>query len=141
MSRAVTEDDHALITRALAAEGGHLGIGHAGFHLEWGNGWLSGYDCDELKQACIARGLAVIDNRNVPYAALCRIVICGPLAAVGKPADPPPWGALSYAPLAVIAAACRAAGAEVRNISEANLEAGARALSDCRAFQPDGDAS
>lgn len=141
MSRAVTDDDHELITRALAAEGGHLGIGHAGFHLEWANGSLSGYDCDELKRACIARGLPVIDNRDVPYGAICRIVISGPLVAVGKHADPPPWGALSYAPLAVVAAACRAAGAEVQNIPETDLEAGARALSGRRALQPDGDAS
>jgi hypothetical protein len=128
MTREVTPEDHRLIDRALASRGGHLGIGHAGFHLEWEGGWLSGYRCDEMKEACIARGLPVVDNRRVPFGALARIVIGGPMVAVGRPADPPPWHALSYAPLAVVATACRAAGADIRNIPDADLEAAARAL-------------
>lgn len=87
MSHDVTAEDHALIDRALTSEGGYLGIGHAGFHLEWEGGSLSGYRCDEMKEACIERGLPVIDNRNVPYGALARIVISGPMVAVGGPAE------------------------------------------------------
>ena len=140
MNRAVTAEDHALIDRALTSEGGHLGIGHAGFHLEWKGGSLSGYRCDEMKEACIGRGLPVIDNRNVPYGALARIVISGPMVAVGGPAEPPPWHALSYAPLAVVAAACRAVGADIHNIPERELEAAAKALGGSVALKTAGDA-
>jgi hypothetical protein len=139
MSRPVTEDDHAAITRALQTEGGHLSIGHAGFTLYWKDGWLSGYVADGLKAVCITRGLPVIDNRSVPLEALARIVISGPMAAVGTPADPPPWHPLSHAPLTVVAAACRAAGADVHNIVEADLAARAEALEACTGLRATGD--
>lgn len=92
-----------------------------------------------MKEACIARSLPVIDNRNVPYGALARIVISGPMIAVGRPADPPPWRALSYAPLAVVAAACRAVGADIRNIPDRELEAAAKLLDGSVALKTAGD--
>ena len=139
MSRHVTVDDHATITRALHTEGGHLCIGHAGFSIYYKDGWLSGYVADDLKAACISRGLPVIDSRSVPLDALAKIVINGPMAAVGRPADPPPWHSLSYAPLAVVAAACRAAGADVHNIAASDLIAGAKALGACTSLQSAGE--
>lgn len=139
MSRPVTEKDQELIAHALEAEGGHLSIGHAGFTLFWKEGWLSGYVADELKQACVERGLPVIDNRGVSFDDLVRIVISGPMIAVGRPADPAPWHALSHAPLAVVAAACRRAGAEVHNIPEANLSDALDRLDGCKAFASTGD--
>jgi len=39
------------------------------------------------------------------------------MAAVGEDPSPPPYHALSYSPLAVLANAYRAAGAEVFNIA------------------------
>jgi hypothetical protein len=38
------------------------------------------------------------------------------MIAVGEPPSPPPYHALSYAPLDIVAAAYRAAGAEVWNL-------------------------
>jgi hypothetical protein len=38
------------------------------------------------------------------------------MIAVGRDASPPPWRALSYAPLHVVAAAYHEAGAEVFNL-------------------------
>ena len=139
MSRTVTDDDHAMITLALHTEGGHLSIGHAGFTLWWKGGWLSGYIADKLKAACIARGLPVIDNRSVPLDALARVVIRGPMIAVGRPADPPPWHSLSHAPLAVVAAACRAASGHVHNVAETDLATGAKAVEECAGLRITGD--
>jgi hypothetical protein len=45
------------------------------------------------------------------------LAVRGPMAAVGEEASPPPYHALSYAPLEVLASAYRAAGADVFNIS------------------------
>lgn len=113
------------IARALATDGGHLSIGRGGFVLHFGWGArLSGYDCETIKAACIAAGLPVIDSRMVDIDAVMRLVIRGPMVAVGEePSAPSPdqvrsslWTALSYAPLAVVAAAYRDAGAEVWNL-------------------------
>ena len=117
MSAGEEERTEALIGRALRTEGGHLSIGRGGFTLYFDRGCrLSGYDCDAMKAACILRGLPVIDSREVPFDAVFRLAVRGPMIAVGEPASPPPWHALSYAPLQAVADAYRAAGADVVNL-------------------------
>lgn len=113
----VTSDYESWIARALATEGGHLSIGRGGFGLYYDRGaHLSGYDCETVKAACIAAGLPVIDSRMVEFAIVATLAINGPMIAVGEPSSPPPYHAFSYAPLAVVAADYRAAGAEVWNL-------------------------
>ncbi|SDR44597.1 hypothetical protein SAMN05519103_03238 [Rhizobiales bacterium GAS113] len=108
------------IARALATDGGHLTIGRGGFSLHFARGaTLSGYDCETIKAACIAASLPVIDSRTVEFAVVARLAVSGPLIAVGEAASAPPYHALSYAPLAVVAASYRDAGAEVWNLSPA----------------------
>jgi len=107
------------ITSALCTEGGHLSIGLGGFTLFYAPGArLSGYDCESIKACCIAAGLPVIDSRMVAFEDVVRLAVRGPMAAVSEEASPPPYHALSYAPLSVVAAAYRAAGAEVFNLTE-----------------------
>jgi hypothetical protein len=109
-------DDY--VASALSTEGGHLSIGRGGFTLYYAHGArLSGYDCEQVKACCIAAGLPVIDSRMVAFEDVVRLAVRGPMVAVGEEASPPPYHALSYAPLAVLANAYRAAGAEVFNIS------------------------
>ncbi|SEE66164.1 hypothetical protein SAMN05519104_6945 [Rhizobiales bacterium GAS188] len=108
-------DDY--IAPALATDGGHLMIGRGGFSLRFARGAaLSGYDCETIKAACIAAGLPVIDSRMVEFGAVARLAVNGPMIAVGEAASPPPYHAFSYAPLAVVAASYRDAGAEVWNL-------------------------
>lgn len=108
------------IREALTTEGGHLAIGRGGFTLYFARGaYLSGYDCEAIKTACIAAGLPVIDSRALPFEVVCDLAVRGPMVAVGEPASPSPWGAFSYAPLAAVADAYRAAGAEVLNLPPA----------------------
>jgi len=107
------------IASALRTDGGHLSIGRGGFTLYYARGaHLSGYDCDEVKSCCIAAGLPVIDSRMVAFEDVARLAIRGPMAAVGEAPSLPPYHALSYAPLAVIAETYAAAGAEVFNIPQ-----------------------
>src|SRR5271166_3739816 len=114
--RTPAADYDAYIVRALAIEGGHLSIGRGGFSLYFGRGaHISGYECETIKVACIAAGLPVIDSREVEFATVARLAINGPMIAVGEPPSPPPYHALAYAPLALVVAAYRAAGAEVVN--------------------------
>jgi hypothetical protein len=108
------------IREALTTEGAHLAIGRGGFTLYFARGaYLSGYDCEAIKTACIAAGLPVIDSLALPFEVVCDLAVRGPMVAVGEPAGPPPWGAFSYAPLAAVAGAYRAAGAEVWNLPAA----------------------
>jgi hypothetical protein len=108
-------DDY--VASALGTEGGHLSIGRGGFTLYYAHGArLSGYDCEQVKACCIAAGLPVIDSRLVAFEDVVRLAVRGPMAAVGEEASPPPYHALSYAPLSLLANAYRAAGAEVFNI-------------------------
>lgn len=108
-------DDH--IAQALTVSGGYLFIGHGGFSLHFARGaTLSGYACEEIKSACIAAGLPVIDARRVDYGALLDLVFHGPMVAVGHDPDPQPWHALSFAPLDVVAASYAHRGAEVSNL-------------------------
>ncbi len=109
-------DYSGVIAKALATEGGHLFIGRGGVSLHFENGWLSGYDCETVKAAAIAAGLPVIDSRKVEFSKVAELSIRGPMIAVGRPADLPPWGALSYAPLVAVAQAYARAGAEVYNL-------------------------
>jgi hypothetical protein len=118
-------DDPALrdygdyIASALRTDGGHLSIGRGGFTLYYARGArLSGYDCDEVKACCIAAGLPVIDSRMVAFEDVVRLAVRGPMVAVGEDVSPPPYHALFYVPLAVIAEAYAAAGAEVFNIPQ-----------------------
>ncbi len=107
----------ANIARALATPGGHLSIGHAGNTLHFGDGCnRHGDDDDRMKALCVAAGLPVIDSRQVPFAVFAEIVMRGPMVAVGRLADPPPWHALAVAPLDHVASLLRAAGAEVINL-------------------------
>jgi hypothetical protein len=89
-----------------------------GFTLHFGRGArLNGYDCESFKTCCIAAGLPVIDSRMVVFEDVVQLAVRGPMVAVGEEASPPPYHALSFAPLSVVAQAYRAAGAEVFNIS------------------------
>ena len=108
------------ISRALATSGGHLSIGRGGFTLHYDHCRLSGCDCDVVKDECIAAGLPVIDSREVPLDVLRHLAVGGPMIAVGDRFDPPPYHALSYAPLAIVAEAYRKAGAAVFNIPAAD---------------------
>jgi hypothetical protein len=54
----------------------------------------------------------------VAFEDVVRLAVRGPMVAVGEEASPPPYHALSYAPLAVIAEAYATAGAEVFNIPQ-----------------------
>ena len=113
------------IAKALATEGGHLAIGRGGATLYYERGWLSGCHPDQVKAEAIAAGLPVIDSRNVVFEVVWELAVRGPMIAVGQPASPPPYGALSYAPLAVVAEAYRAAGAEVFNVRPPTSSSGA----------------
>jgi len=107
------------ITSALQIEGGHLSVGRGGFTLYFGRGSrLSGYDCEHIKVCCIGAGLPVIDSRMVAFEDVVRLAVRGPMVAVGEEASPPPYHALSFAPLGVVAQAYRAAGAEVFNLRD-----------------------
>jgi hypothetical protein len=112
-----SRDYEEYVASALRTEGGHLSIGRGGFTLYYAHGArLSGYDCEQIKACCIAAGLPVIDSRLVAFEDVVRLAVRGPMAAVGEEATPPPYHALSYAPLSLLANAYRAAGAEVFNI-------------------------
>jgi hypothetical protein len=89
MTSIITDSTAALIERALGVSGGHLAIGRGGFQLH--------YD---------------------KFDAVWRLAVSGPMIAVGRNADPPPWHALSYAPLHAVAAAYHEAGAEIANLSQ-----------------------
>ncbi|WP_442755646.1 hypothetical protein ACNHKD_03005 [Methylocystis sp. JAN1] len=104
------------VARALRTEGGHLFIGRGGFSLNYANGYLSGYDCEAVKEQAIAAGLPVIDSRRAAFERVAILAIKGPMIAVGRAPDPAPWKALSYAPLLDVAKAYAAAGAEVHNL-------------------------
>jgi hypothetical protein len=107
-------DDY--VASALRTEDGHLSIGRGGFTLYYARGAsLSGYDCERVKACCIAAGLPVIDSRMVAFEDVVRLAVNGPMA-VGEEPSPAPYYALSCAPLAVLANAYLAAGAEVFNI-------------------------
>lgn len=113
-------DDY--IEKAKQTIGGHLHIGRGGFTLHSGTSRLSGYDCDHVKSLCIAAGLPVIDSREVPIDLVAKLAVRGPMIAVNRDADPRPWHAYAYAPLEVVAAAYRQAGAEVFNIADSDFE-------------------
>jgi len=108
------------IREALTTEGGHLAIGRGGFTLYFARGaYLSGHDSEAIKTACVTAGLPVIDSRGLAFEVVCDLAVRGPMVAVGEPASPLPWSAFSYAPLAAVADAYRAAGAEVWNLPPA----------------------
>lgn len=112
----VRADHSTYIARAVATSGGHLAIGRGGATLYFDQGWLSGCVPDEIKAEAIAAGLPVIDSLAVPFDTVWRLAVNGPMVAVGRAPDDPPWHALSHAPLAIVAAAYRDAGAEVLNL-------------------------
>lgn len=104
------------IRRALETVGGHLAIGEGGATLYYDSGWLSWCVPEPIKTEAIAAGLPVIDSRGVPFDDVWVLSVHGPMAAVGREPDAAPFGAFSFAPLAVIAEAFRRAGAEVVNL-------------------------
>jgi hypothetical protein len=87
------------IAQALATEGGHLSVGRGGATLHFGQSRLSGCREERIKTECIAAGLPVIDSRMVPFAAVWRLAVSGPMAAVGQQPGEPPYHAFTYAPL------------------------------------------
>ena len=126
------KDDAERIRRALATDGGHLGIGRGNYTLYYARGArLSGYDVERMKADCIAAGLPVIDSRQLDFGLAITLACRSPLIAVGEPPDPessrsdppegqaakrPEWHALAHAPLQHVAGLYRAAGAEVVNL-------------------------
>jgi len=105
------------IRQALSVEDGHLWMEPGGARLYCARGaYLSGFECEAIKAACLAAGLPVVDARKATFGPLYALVVEAPRVAVGKPADPLPWHSLSEAPLAHVAALYRAAGAEVFNV-------------------------
>ncbi len=106
------------LARALATSGGHLSIGRGGWTLHYENCRLSGYLADEIKAAAIQAGVPVIDSRCAPFDVVAQLVVRGPMIAVNQAPSPRPWGSFAYAPLAAVAAAYRAAGAEVFNVPD-----------------------
>jgi hypothetical protein len=107
------------IISALRTQGGHMSIGRGGYILWCGHACrLSGYDCEHIKACCIAAGLPVIDGRMVAFQDVVRLAVNGPMVGVGEEASPPPYHALSFAPLCVVAQAYPAAGAEVFNLPD-----------------------
>ena len=108
MSANVGDCIDELVGRTSRTEGGHLSIGRAGFTLHYDRGCtLSGYDCERMKALCLARGLPVIDSRTVPFEAVWKLAVSGPMTAVGHAADEPPRHALSYVPLRIVVEAYR----------------------------------
>jgi hypothetical protein len=118
----MTHENDERISEALRTPGGHLSIGRGGYTLYFnGSSRLQGYDYDRMREACIERGLPVIDSRTVPFDVVWDLAVKGPMVAVGRAADVAPWGAFSSAPLQVVADAYRAAGAEVFNLPEEHV--------------------
>jgi len=124
-----TADDYLPDIRKALATGGHMSIGRGGGSIEWlndsgGRSSLSGFDPDFVKPLAIAAGLPVIDSRDVPFEAVYRLAVNGPMIAVpgDKPSKllsddvAPPYGPFDNAPLAYVAESYRAAGADVHNI-------------------------
>ena len=112
------------ITQALAVSGGHLAIGRGGYTLHFKRGATnSGYDIDEMKARCLARGLPVIDTRDIPFAILAVEVVRIQLVAVGEEYDPEPWGSLDKAPLVARARRYRDLGGSVFNVAFDDLPA------------------
>ena len=105
------------IARALATEGGHLALGRGRATLYFESSTLSGCREEQIKAEAFAAGLPVIDSRQVPFKLVWELAVPGPMVAVGKPPCQPPYHAFSFAPLSVVAAAYRAAGAEVFNLA------------------------
>jgi hypothetical protein len=58
------------------------------------------------------------------FGVVARLVINGPLVAVGVPPDLPPYHAFSYAPLVIVAESYCAAGAMVWNLARIRGAAG-----------------
>lgn len=104
------------IAQALATPGGYLDIGRGGATLHFGDARLSGCLPDQIKAEAIAAGLPVINSRDLAIEQVCGLVLAGPMVAVNRAPDAQPWTALSFAPLAVVADAYRAAGADVCNL-------------------------
>ena len=118
-------DDH--IAQALAVPGGYLFLGRGGFRLHFArDATLSGNACEEIKSACLAAGLPVIDARHIDLDALIALVSHGPMVAVGHDPDPQPWHSLSFAPLDVVAASYAHKGAEISNIPSVKPSDGPR---------------
>jgi hypothetical protein len=113
----IAEHYVALIREALATPGGHLSIGGGGFtlHVAWGR-TLTGDLAEPIKRLAIEAGLPVIDDRSLDFDTRWELGVRGPMVAVGHDPSPQPWGSFSHAPLAVIAGAYRAAGAEIHNL-------------------------
>lgn len=75
---------------------------------------LEGYGLnDEEAKEVIDLGIPYIDSRTIPDD-LITATISIPMVSLNS--DPAPWGSMSYAPIAVVAAAYKLLGARVENI-------------------------
>jgi hypothetical protein len=114
------------IRRALGCEGGHVHIGAYGVsvvytHEGYGACSLSGYGlrhCHTALAAMVA-GVPWVDTRPVRDVGA---LLGAPLVACGAHADPPPWGALSRAPLRAVFAYYRTVGADGRRARPARAD-------------------
>lgn len=104
-----------------ASAGGHVHIGAFGTSIHYtragyGDCTLSGYGLAHCGTAlaAMAAGVPWVDTRDVEDVGA---LIAAPLVALSRPADPEPWGPLSYAPLAAVFARLAAAGARTGNLA------------------------
>jgi hypothetical protein len=109
------------IQRALHTEGGHLSIGRYGATLHYDCGCrISGLWDEEILPLALAAGLPVLDNRPMPIEDVIRVVIGGPLVAVGEPADDLSedgcYHSLNRAPLVYVARLYKEHGGFVANV-------------------------
>jgi len=106
------------ITKALTTAGGHLFLHSKGYTLFFDKGsTLTGYDCDVMKEACARAGLPIIDSRALSRNEALEAAFSAPVAAVGVSPTTQPYHSLSIAPIEIVAAHYRAAGATILNLT------------------------
>ena len=115
--RASVRSHLEVIRKALTTRDAYVSAGRGGTTVHFARGsTLSSYERPEhmaTARVLIALGLPFIDTNPVedPWA-----LIGLPLVATGIAPDDPPWGSMSYAPLATYAARAKALGAVIVNL-------------------------
>ena len=105
----------AYVERAKG-DGGYMMISYDGAASLTGRDWsLSGCLVDDYLGDALAAGLLVVDCRPADFPALVKAVVGGPMFRPGRPADDPPYHALSSCPVEVWLEGLRGAGAAVHN--------------------------